>query len=174
MNPNTASAIVGALQSVTEALTVVAAHALQTPEAAPSPLPIAAANGPRFVDQGDGTVIDTMTRLQWSKATLTPKCISQHAAVKLCDELSLAGHSDWRLPTRAELLTLVDDRRHSPAIDIEAFADTKNDWYWTSTVAAWSSSLAWYVYFGSGSAGSNGRVSGYGLVRAVRSLPPGQ
>jgi len=180
MNSSTASAIVGALQSVTEALTTVAALSLQQPETAPigvsrlSSGNDGAVGGPRFVDQGDGTVIDTANRLQWSKATLTPN-ISQHDALKLCEGLSLAGYGDWRLPTRAELLTLVDDTRHEPAINVDAFPDTKNDWYWTSTVCAWSSSRAWFVGFGSGGCYGDYRdVSSGGLVRAVRSVPAGQ
>ena len=180
MNSSTASAIVGALQSVTEALTTVAALSLQQPETAPigvsrlSSGNDGAAGGPRFVDQGDGTVIDTVNRLQWSKATLTPKCISQHDALKLCEGLSLAGYGDWRLPTRAELLTLVDDTRHQPAINVDAFPDTKSDWYWTSTVCAWSSSHAWYVDFYNGDCSYDLRGYSYGLVRAVRSVPAGQ
>ena len=176
MNQNTAAAIVGALNSVTEALTTVAALSLQQPEAAvigearTTKGNDSQASSPRFIDQGDGTVIDTAHHLQWSKATLTPKCISQHAALKLCEGLTLGGHSDWRLPTRAELLTLVDDTRHAQAIDTEFFPDTKNDWYWTSTVCAWSSVRAWYVYFDSGYCGDDSRGDGYGLVRAVRAL----
>jgi len=180
MNSSTASAIVGALQSVTEALTTVAALSLQQPETAPigvsrlSSGNDGAVGGPRFVDQGDGTVIDTVNRLQWSKATLTPKCISQHDALKLCEGLSLAGYGDWRLPTRAELLTLVDDTRDQPAINVDAFPDTKSDWYWTSTVCAWSSSLAWFVFFSRGSCSYGSRGGSGGLVRAVRSVPAGQ
>ena len=176
MNQNTAAAIVGALNSVTEALTTVAALSMQQPEATVVGAPRATSGndsraiGPRFIDQCDGTVIDSEHRLQWSKATLTPKCISQHDAFKLCEGLTLGGHSDWRLPTRAELLTLVDDTRHAPAIDTEFFPDTKNDWYWTSTVCAWSSVRAWYVYFDSGYCGDDSRGDGYGLVRAVRAL----
>ena len=127
---------------------------------------------PRFADQGDGTVIDNATRLQWSKATLTRVRISQREALKLCEGLSLGGHADWRLPTRAELLTLVDDTRQRPAINVEAFPDTKGDWYWTSTVCAGSSTLAWFVDFNNGLC-LNGALRGYslGLVRAVRSMP---
>ena len=177
MNQNTAAAIVGALNSVTEALTTVAALSLQQPEAAvigearTTKGNDSQASSPRFIDQGDGTVIDTAHHLQWSKATLTPKCISQHDAFKLCEGLTLGGHSDWRLPTRAELLTLVDDTRHAQAIDTEFFPDTKNDWYWTSTVCAWSSVLAWYVLFDGGVCNDGDRDGDYGLVRAVRSVP---
>jgi hypothetical protein len=180
MNSSTASAIVGALQSVTEALTTGAALSLQQPETAQIDVTRlssgndGAVGGPRFVDQGDGTIIDTVNRLQWSKATLTPKCISQHDALRLCEGLCLAAYGDWRLPTRAELITLVDDSRHQPAINVDAFPDTKSEWYWTSTVCAWSSSRAWCVNFYLGDCSYVGRGSSYGLVRAVRSVPAGQ
>ena len=41
-----------------------------------------------------------------------------------CACLQLAGHDDWRLPTRIELVSLVDFTRSSPAIDVQAFPDT--------------------------------------------------
>ena len=39
---------------------------------------------------------------------------------------------------------------------------------------AWSSSHAWYVNFNNGNANNNNRDNNNGLVRAVRSLPPGE
>lgn len=133
-----------------------------------------AAPSPRFVDNGDGTVTDTTTGLMWSKATLSDKEVSQHKAVEICADLALAGHDDWRLPSRVELLSLVDDTRHKPAIDTSAFPDTKSDWYWTGTEAAWASSCAWVVLFDYGGANDYDRGSSGGFVRAVRSVSAGQ
>ena len=126
---------------------------------------------PRFIDNGDGTVTLPALGLMFSKATITEVDVTQHRAEDLCRELRLAGHADWRLPTRAELLTLVDRSRYNPAIDTTFFPDTHNDWYWTSTACAWSSSLAWCVDFSDGQCGGGSRGNGYSLVRAVRSLP---
>jgi hypothetical protein len=134
----------------------------------------AAAPAARFLDAGDGTVTDTNTGLQWSKATLTPKCVTHADAEKACADLPLAGHTDWRLPTRAELLTLVDDTRVNPAIDTAAFPDTKSDWYWTSTRLASSPGYAWIVHFFNGNASYGYRDDGSALARAVRSVAPGQ
>lgn len=51
----------------------------------------------------------------------------------------------WRLPTRTELLTLVDDTKHNPACS--AFPDCPSECFWTSTPWAGSSSYAWSVLF---------------------------
>lgn len=76
-----------------------------------------------FVPQGDGTVIDTRTGLQWmqcsvgqtwekgEKAGDSDVCSGEadRLALEQAKELNLdfAGHNDWRLPTLAELQTLV-------------------------------------------------------------------
>ncbi|MEN6538888.1 MAG: DUF1566 domain-containing protein [Mizugakiibacter sp.] len=127
----------------------------------------------RFIDNGDGTITDTTTGLMWSQATLNKRGISHAKAEKLCAELDLAGHKDWRLPTADELFALADRSRHSPAIDIEAFPDTRSDWYWTSTPSAWASSCAWLVDFDYGYASHNRRDYD-AFVRAVRAAPAGQ
>lgn len=128
----------------------------------------------RFVDNGDDTITDPVTGLMWSKATLSKKCVTQKTAEKTCNELELAGHKDWRLPTIAELFTLVDHTRHGPAIDTSAFPDTKSDWYWSSTLCAWSSGHAWIVSFSDGFVGSVSRGYNHGFVRAVRAASPRQ
>jgi hypothetical protein len=137
-----------------------------------SPIPVATV--PRFVDNGDGTITDTRSGLQWSKATITDKCVTHAKAEKACATLDLAGHSDWRLPTVEELFLLADRKRFSPAIDTEAFPDTRSDWYWTSTIDASSSDYAWLVDFGGGSAYSAHRDDDDAFARAVRSVAPGQ
>jgi len=67
-----------------------------------------------------------------------------------CKALTLAGHSDWDLPTIEELQLLIDRSRYSPAINTDFFQDIQNDWYWTKTPAAWSSASAWLVGFNYG------------------------
>ena len=128
----------------------------------------------RFIDNGDGTVTDTTLNLMWSKATLNDDEVNHEQAEKLCAELSLGGHADWRLPTIEELFALADRTKEAPAIDTEAFPDTKSDWYWSSTITAWASSCAWFVYFGYGVASGSRRGYNLAFVRAVRSLPAGQ
>ena len=128
----------------------------------------------RFVDNGDGTVTDTTSGLMWSKATLTEEEIDHAGAERVCKELDLAGHTDWRLPSVEELFALADRSRYSPAIDTDAFPDTKSDWYWTSTITAWSSGRAWVVDFYSGGSNCGHRSNAYAFVRAVRSVPAGQ
>ena len=75
--------------------------------------------------------------------------------------------NDWRLPTRAELVALVDDTRHEPAIDTSLFPRVKPRWHWTSTPCAWSSASAWYVSFYGGNV-SYGRRGLNGFALAVR------
>ena len=69
--------------------------------------------GGRFQDRGDGTVKDTDSGLMWQKAdsgTLygTPRPGRSTDYRQYADDLSLAGRS-WRIPTKAELLSLQID-----------------------------------------------------------------
>ena len=119
-------------------------------------------------EEPTGTVIDRATGLMWSKATIA-KGKTWAEAKAAAEAVRLGGYTDWRLPTRAELLTLVDDTRSNPAIDTSRF-DCESDWYWTSTPLASSpSGCAWYVSFNLGGAYCN-RQDGDGRVRAVRSV----
>ena len=100
-----------------------------------------------------------------------PKAMSHAGAVKAAAELTHAGHSDWRLPTVQELVSIVDYSRKQPACDLALFPDAKCDWYWTSDMSAWSPDCAWVVHFGGGGVGSL-RRDGYAFVRAVRRVSP--
>ncbi len=104
----------------------------------------------RFTDHGDGTVLDTHTGLEWVQA---PHSIPGNSgtmvwsnAVNFCDDLVYAGHSDWRLPSRTELISLMDSTHKSPSLpDKHPFLDVRNSHYWSSTPHAGNTGFAWYV-----------------------------
>ena len=110
------------------------------------------------------TVVDTTTGLEWQRKPLGR--FEHHQAIDACAAVEHDG-GGFRLPTRAELLTLVDITRFDPAIDIAAFPDIKGGWFWSSDLCAWSSASAWFVDF------DLGLVYGYhrydlGFALAVR------
>ena len=76
----------------------------------------------RYRDNGDGTVTDVNTGLQWMRCSLgqtwqdatcsgEAKAYSWQFALKVAEELNhqdgYAGYQDWRVPTKEELQTLV-------------------------------------------------------------------
>ncbi len=138
-----------------------------------------------FKEEGDGTITDQATGLMWSKAD-SGKGMDWEAALKYADQLSLAGHSDWRLPNAKELHSLVDysrspDATGSPAIDPVFYTtEIKNeaeqvDWpfVWTSTthVDGPNASQAVYVAFGRAIGSMHGRTMDVHGAGAQRSDP---
>jgi hypothetical protein len=118
---------------------------------------------PRFVDNGDGTVTDKRTGLMWQKATDVTRRTWSNART-YCESLILAGHDDWRMPSYAELESILDETRLDPAIDpvFQAISDS----YWSSS--AWTGDCcAWIVGFKGGGAGSH-ELAVLNYVRAVR------
>ena len=108
--------------------------------------------------------------LEWSATLCDGKRVNHAAAEKACAALG----DGWRLPTRIELLSLVDDTRSEPAIDVARFPDTQSAAYWTATPLASDSSYAWIVLFGYGGASGCRRDYYNAFVRAVRSSSAGQ
>ena len=100
---------------------------------------------PRFADNGDGTVTDNMTGLQWGK---TASYTSWMNAMSACESSTLAGHDDWRLPNVRELRSLLSDfSRSYPVLELGVFSNfsTGNN-YWTSTRFEYNANYAYAVY----------------------------
>jgi hypothetical protein len=123
---------------------------------------------PRFVDNGDGTAIDTLTGLVWLKMA---NCIqgSWASALNTVNQLATGqcGLSDgstvgaWRMPNRKELLSLQDrmENNHADFFD-QSFIGIDStvyqlpifnnfvpyQYYWTSTTDAANISEAWTVF----------------------------
>lgn len=61
----------------------------------------------RYLDNGDGTVTDVFSLLQWSTAPIHEVYNWQNAKQQV-QALSIAGYNNWRLPTILELEDLLD------------------------------------------------------------------
>lgn len=70
-----------------------------------------------YADNGDGTITDLVTKLVWQKVPSSTVFRAFNDAKAYCADLVLGGYDDWRVPTRIELLSIVDYGRENPAID---------------------------------------------------------
>lgn len=120
---------------------------------------------PAFIDNADGTITDPRSSLVWQQ-TVDANSFSWADANTYCAGLSLAG-SGWRLPTRVELVSIVDDTRSNPAIDPTAFPSTPAEDFWSSSRDVVSSGNRWFVNFNDGATDRNGSTVGL-RVRCIR------
>lgn len=125
----------------------------------------------QLTDAGDGTVTDVRTGLQWQQAA-PATAYPWEKAKEYCDAtLVLAGKSDWRLPTRAELDSLVDFASSKPALVAKVFPGASPAVFWSAITTAGVPTEAWVVDFELGWLSSllksNSRA-----VRCVRGATP--
>lgn len=89
------------------------------------------------------------------------------AFVEAVNAVTLCGATDWRLPTRKELLSIVDNGRFDPAINTKYFPNTLSSYLWSSTPYAGQEDSAWHVYFLYGEVYPDGKKNAH-PVRLVR------
>ena len=93
---------------------------------------------PKFVDNGNGTVTDTVNNLLWSKSGVKGKQTSFKDAQKHAASATVGEISGWRLPTLPELKTLLGNERVQNLSGKKAwvkpvFDDGRGKHYWTTT-----------------------------------------
>lgn len=84
----------------------------------------------------------------------------------------LCGHSDWRMPSAGELMSIVDYGITYPTLDRNWFPNTSAGgqyglYYWWASAMAYNSSWAWYVDFKDHQVAYDAKSSSY-QVRLVR------
>jgi len=124
-----------------------------------------------FKDNGDGTVTDFNTGLEWKKDE-SPN-LNWEDAMKYCQELDLGGHKDWRLPTIREMPTIIDlSYKDGVWFHKNFFPNTQTaplGFYWASTT--YGDTFGWGENFQFGYDGYYaGKKEGKYPFRPVRSI----
>lgn len=140
-------------------------------------------DGARFVDNGDGTVTDKLTGLQWEQKTDDASLHDKDerhawsASATAADGTAFtsflaalngpcfASQCDWRLPTLAELQTIL--LAQYPDGGIDPVFGPPADYYWSSTAGVTLPGSAWVLSFQDGSRTRGDRLATFN-VRAVR------
>lgn len=136
-----------------------------------------------FIDHGNGTVTHSKTGLMWKKCaegqTLSPQNAScagspayydwqsalKHAAA--VNVHGYAGYNDWRVPNVKELISLIEEKCHDPAINLKVFSTAPSEWFWSASGLADDSEFAYTVSFKDGDDGRSLKIQS-SAVRLVR------
>jgi hypothetical protein len=143
----------------------------------------------RFTDVGNGMVSDNLTGLVWTKdANLVQSRDPGYAGnpsgyvtwqqalayVAKLNAENYLGHSDWRLPNRKEMRSLVDYSRNGPALPAGTpFTNVQVYWYWSSSTDADLPSSGWIVDMLDGGVFELSKSLASGFVWPVRGGLPG-
>lgn len=105
---------------------------------------------PRFTSRNE-IACDHLTGLFWTlNANLSVFPLNWQEAFDFIDDMnqrSTYGYSDWRLPNRRELRSLMSYQTRLPALpEGHPFIDVFSGWYWSATTAVINPKYAWYVH----------------------------
>jgi hypothetical protein len=117
----------------------------------PMPNPVSAGlpNPASYDTSAEGIVTDKLTLLSWQR-DVDGALLDAATAAGSCQELQLGGYADWRLPTRLELVTLLDFTDRAQPIETQVFPNAPLGSFWTSTAVALQNDTYWQVDFGHG------------------------
>ncbi len=139
-------------------------------------------SGDRYTDNGDGTITDNATGLEWVKSgyadtDTTPattytadgswRKYTWNNALLYAERLDYAGHTDWRLPNVKEIQSITNYEVYNPAINTTYFTNTSSDYYFSSTTAVNGTGYAWCTNYFNGSIAINDKTAAF-YVRPVR------
>ncbi len=131
-----------------------------------------------FILHNDGTATHNATGLMWMRCSMGQtwqgeRCTGVASEFTWQEALTqngtnYAGYSDWRLPNKNELASILELRCYNPSINDAIFPDTPASWFWSSSPAAYDSDFAWYVNFNDGDVNYFSNKDGGNHVRLVR------
>lgn len=121
----------------------------------------------RFHLQGDGTVIDSGTRLIWKLCTegqewVDGDCQGDAAILSWQQALQWAvtvnsgeegqnmGYQDWRVPNIKELASIVEHACAEPALNLQVFPPIPGEWFWSASPRSDNAISAWCQSFAAG------------------------
>ena len=118
---------------------------------------------------GEEIVTDTVNGLVWQKGYVVYK--SWKDALEYCETLDYAGFTDWRLPNRSELFTLVDFSKTGNKLSSFPGEMLDSRDFWTSSTMPGNDTQAYvqeFARWGTGSAEDKTSSTYMNAVRCVR------
>lgn len=109
---------------------------------------------PRFT-AGTGAMVDcvkdNLTGLMWVKSPDSTQR-SWGAGLDYSNNLTLCGYSDWRLPNKKELMSLINAEQAIQAgwLNAQGFNNIVADYYWSSTTNYGYPSYVWVIHMDNG------------------------
>ena len=124
-----------------------------------------------FVNNGNGTISDNATKLMWQQQDDATQRTWANA-LAYCEGLSLASKTDWRMPSRKELWTIIDPNRTNPAMNTGVFLGVQPWYYWSATRYLSSAGAVDGMYGGNSWPSQPGLgMTGSYYTRCVRAMP---
>ncbi|MHB9139493.1 MAG: Lcl C-terminal domain-containing protein [Victivallaceae bacterium] len=129
-----------------------------------------------FTDNGDGTVTHKVTGLTWKRcsegqAWSGSTCTGTAKTYTWSDANTLTS-GGWRLPSIAELVTIVERDNVMPAINTMIFPNTPTSAvFWSASTTVLCQACVWYVGFSNGASNSYSKTDS-NYVRLVRGGQP--
>jgi Protein of unknown function (DUF1566) len=135
-------------------------------------------------DSGGSEILDSLTGLIWQRCTVgmnwngttctgAANSYSWRGALSYTQALSdsYSNEKKWRLPNIAELYSIADHSKDSPAINTQWFPQTPAAWTWSSSPNVQTANEAWFIDFSVGISGSDSIESAF-PIRMVRGRSP--
>lgn len=138
----------------------------------PNPAGSGLPNPASYTDMGD-VVHDDVTCLDWHK-TASPDTYDNAGAIAYCENSTVGGYDDWRVPTRVELASIVDWTRSTlldPVFTAQGgFHKTGSNWVLTieQRGAGAGRDVAWAYNMSDGIVSNNRSAADQDRVRCVR------
>lgn len=118
-------------------------------------------------NEGDAGLGDTGNGIGSDNCTDDARCDTEKYIADVNASNSgagLCGASNWRLPSKSELISIVNNGTTSPSIDSNYFPNTELVFYWTSVTYAYLNSEAWLINFDTGRSGNDSKsATGYSI-----------
>lgn len=105
-------------------------------------------NPPLFKINGDGTVTDLITGLQWQQTDNGE--MSWENGIAFCKNLKISGKTDWRLPYIQELFSIQNQGKNFPSLDTTYFTKSEAEYWWAIEERVGRSDFAWATNAGGG------------------------
>jgi len=122
----------------------------------------------RFTTAFPGAVLDKNTGLVWEQAPDTTNYYYGDDATSFCVNKTVGNTRGWRLPSVAELASVIDPTLPPPFVPAGVFTGVQQFFHWSASAVARLPGFAWFVAFDTGVVGIGNKSGTQAFAWCVR------